>query len=218
MSSSRGWEESDWEPRQSLRKRVSDAVRVPILAVGSVLIVAVLIAVFAVMNRGSWQLPEAVSVAGETESDQHEPTYEEPERLLVHVVGAVHRPGIVELTPGQRIVDAIEAAGGATDDALLIHINLARVVDDGEQIIVPDESMVDPALGLTVDADSGLVNLNTASAEELQSLPGIGPALASRILERKQSLGRFQNVEDLLDVSGIGPKVFADLRELVTVG
>jgi competence protein ComEA len=147
-----------------------------------------------------------------------------PARVLVHVVGAVERAGVVELVDGARVHDAIDAAGGATGDADLAQLNLAAPVADGQRVAVPRVGEVLPvAAGGTpggetpgVDA-SGLVNLNTATAAQLEELPGIGPTLARAIIAERERSGGFRKVEDLQKVRGIGEKRFGELRELVTV-
>ena len=155
--------------------------------------------------------------------------------LLVHVIGAVHSPGVVRLPTGARGVDAIDAAGGAREDAQTEQLNLARLVADGEQVRVPvvGES-VDPAgpveaipstgtgAGAATPAGGGTsgagrVNVNTASASELEKLPGIGPALAERIVSHRQSNGPFESLDDLTDVPGIGRAKLEALRAEATV-
>lgn len=134
--------------------------------------------------------------------------------LVVHVAGEVRRPGIVRLAAGSRVVDAIEAAGGATPTAVLAAVNLAAVVVDGSQIVVPSSvsgGVVAPAV------DDGIVVVNRATATELESLPGVGPVLAERILLHRDEHGPFEQVEDLLDVSGIGEATLARLRPLVRI-
>lgn len=146
--------------------------------------------------------------------------------LTVHIIGQVRNPGLIELASGARVFDAIEAAGGATEHAVLHAVNLARYVADGEQILVPDaEQAAAGVVGGDVgggavgapDAGGGTVDLNTATAAMLETLPGVGPALASRILDWRAANGRFTSVEQLLEISGIGNKTFASLRELVRV-
>jgi len=141
-----------------------------------------------------------------------------PAQLVVHVAGLVHTPGVVRLAPGARVLDALEAAGGAHDGVDLTGLNLARLVTDGEQVLVgvtpPAGAAATPAAG---DTGSPLVNLNTATTEQLEALPGIGPALAGRILAWRDDHGRFASVDELQEVSGIGPATFAELADLVTV-
>ena len=154
--------------------------------------------------------------------------------VVVHVTGAVTRPGVVVLGVGSRVTDAIDAAGGVTPDADAEQLNLARVLTDGEQIRVPriGEILPDPApqpsgaatpgagTGSGKPGDggaSGTVNINTASASELEKLPGIGPALAQRIVEYRDSHGPFASVDALTDVPGIGKAKLEALREQATV-
>ncbi len=135
--------------------------------------------------------------------------------LVVHVLGAVRRPGLYELAGGARVVDAIAAAGGFTEHADETALNLAGFVSDAEQLYVPEIGELDrvPA-GRTAD---GRVDLNAADSGVLESLPGVGPELAARILAWRDANGRFSSVEDLKNVRGIGEKTFAALRDLVAV-
>ncbi|MCD2441958.1 helix-hairpin-helix domain-containing protein [Agromyces sp. SYSU K20354] len=141
--------------------------------------------------------------------------------VLVHVLGAVSRPGLVELEAGARVVDAVAAAGGLTPEADPAGVNLARPVVDGEQLVVPVVGAVAPpgAVGggasAGAPAGDGLVHLNTADVAELDTLPRIGPALAQRIIDWRDANGPFTSVEQLLDVAGIGDAVFAGLADKV---
>ena len=148
--------------------------------------------------------------------------------VTVHVVGQVRRPGVVELTAGSRVGDAVERAGGALRGADLGEVNLARVLVDGEQIRVPKPGESVPAAGPAGPSgpsgapgsgtgQGGLVNLNSASAAELEELPGVGPVLAQRIVDWRTEHGRFASVDELAEVSGIGEKMFAQLQPKVTV-
>lgn len=135
--------------------------------------------------------------------------------VLVHVLGAVERAGLFELSEGDRVVDAIAAAGGFTAEADQAQLNLARPVSDGEQIMVPRAGeTVAPAPGVIGE---GLINLNTADAALLETLPRVGPTLAARIIAWRDENGRFASVEDLLAITGIGAKTFDELAPLVTV-
>jgi competence protein ComEA len=139
---------------------------------------------------------EAVSVSGS---------------IQVHVVGEVAQVGLYELPLGSRVQDAISAAGGFSEDAVQHSVNLARVLSDGEQLVVlGPEDMANGAGG-------GLISLNRATENQLDELPGVGPALASRILEYRQELGSFSDIRQLREVSGIGEKLFAQIKDLVTL-
>lgn len=138
--------------------------------------------------------------------------------ILVHVAGAVAEPGVVSLPRGARVQDAVRAAGNALPEADLAAINLARPVVDGEQIYLPTPGENRGAAPATSGGTgTQLVDLNTAEAEELDELPGIGPALAARIIAWRDDHGGFASVAELLEVSGIGPAVMADIADLVTV-
>lgn len=155
------------------------------------------------------------------------PVSAEPRIAVVHVSGAVASAGVYELRTGARVVDAIDAAGGPRDDARTDQLNLARIVQDGEQIHVPDAAeakAAGPADGSGSAAASGStmgtaarrLRLNAASQAELETLPGVGPVLAARIVAQRKRTGGFAAAEDLLAVDGIGDKTFAQLRDLVT--
>lgn len=154
------------------------------------------------------QAPPSESVSLSDVDATAEPSGE----LYVHVLGAVTKPGLYILDLDARLVDALAAAGGTTDDADLSAINLARVLEDGEQIIVPvlGAPAGEPGAAAPVD---GRVDLNSADQAALESLPRIGPALAERIIAWREENGRFRSVDDLLAVPGIGEKLLAGLRD-----
>lgn len=169
--------------------------------------------------------PDVVTSVGSDGSTPREAaTSPGPAPLVVHVVGQVARPGLVQLPAGARVADAITAAGGATPDADLAAVNLARPVTDGEQLRVPlpGEVVPPPPEGLPTappTAPAGApVDLNTADAVTLEGLPGIGPVLAGRIVEHRETYGPFSSVEDLTAVSGIGPAVLARIRDVARAG
>lgn len=147
--------------------------------------------------------------------------------LFVHVAGAVAGPGVYRLAAPARVVDAVAAAGGATADADLDGLNLAAALADGQRVYVPHAGEVDPAAvpsgGPTPTGESdgeeqaGPVNVNTATAGELESLPGVGPATAAAIVDDRTRNGPFASVDELERVPGIGPTKLAALREQVTV-
>lgn len=157
--------------------------------------------------------------------------------LVVHVDGAVARPGVVTLPPGSRVSDAVAAAGGVSADADTRLVNLARLLQDGEQVVVPRPGEVVaaptgpgaappggpaagdgvPVGGAEMGAAAGPVDLNAADVTALDALPGIGPVLAQRIVEHRDQQGPFTSVDDLTSVSGIGPAVLSRIRDLVSV-
>jgi competence protein ComEA len=142
--------------------------------------------------------------------------------LVVSVVGRVRHPGLVALPVGARLIDALKAAGGPLPGVDLTALNLARKVADGEQIVVGGPAAAAGAAPSgTADAPAGgpapAVNLNSATLAELDTLPGIGPVIAQRILDWRSAHGGFTNVDQLRDVSGIGDRTFERLRDLVTV-
>jgi competence protein ComEA len=136
--------------------------------------------------------------------------------IYVHILGQVRHPGLYALDDGARGVDIVAAAGGFTEKADPAGINLARFLTDGEQIVVPAKGEVIASGGGAAGA-GGKVNLNTADASALDTLPRIGPAMAQRILDWREKNGRFGSVEDLLDVPGIGQSTLDGMRDLVTV-
>jgi competence protein ComEA len=137
-------------------------------------------------------------------------------QVVVHVVGAVAAPGVVRMPAGSRVVDALAAAGGALPDADLAALNLARVLVDGEQVVVPRPGEAVAVAPSGVGAAPGLVDLNSADVAALDALPGIGPVLAARIVEHRQERP-FAAVDELGDVAGIGPTLLERLRPLVRV-
>lgn len=149
----------------------------------------------------------------------------EETKIVVHVAGEVARPGVYEFPAGARVHEAVEAAGGAKGGADLDALNLARPLEDGERVVVP--SRLAPAVAAAGDgpvqataapaSSAGKINLNRATKEELMRLPGIGPALAERIVHHRETQGAFRAPEDLMNVSGIGEKKFEAVKDLVTV-
>ena len=152
--------------------------------------------------------------------------------IIVQVSGAVPRPGVYALAQGSRVQDAISAAGGFLVDANKADINLARALEDGEQLDVPYAEGASPVIGTPVvlpGGDTGnpfeatpaateLININTASQSQLETLPGIGPTTAQKIIAYREANGPFVNTEDIINVSGIGPGTYQRIKDLITVG
>jgi competence protein ComEA len=144
--------------------------------------------------------------------------------IVVQVSGAVPRPGVYALAQGSRVQDAISAAGGFLADADKTGINLARALADGEQLDIPYTSGTSPVIldtptaALTTPSSTELININTASVSELDSLPGIGPTTAQKIVDYRQQNGPFVSTADIINVSGIGPGTYEKIKDLITVG
>lgn len=151
-----------------------------------------------------------------------------PEPIQVHVAGAVVRPGLYDLPEGSRVMDAIEAAGGFVAEADKNGINLAARLEDAQRLDVPFVSgyVAEEEQGFVVISEGTpsplageeLVNINTASLEELDTLPGIGPTTAQKIIDYREANGAFARIEDIVNVSGIGSATFEDIKDLITVG
>ena len=154
------------------------------------------------------------------------------ESIFVHVAGAVNRPGVVELAGSRRVFEAVEMAGGLRDDAATSYINLARIVEDGEQIYVPNLKEIqdlkdgfgnsnlfsDKFGGNNSSSQSqGKVNINQAGVDELMTLTGIGPSKARSIIDYREQHGGFKSIEELLNVSGIGTSTYERIKEHVII-
>ena len=135
--------------------------------------------------------------------------------VIVHVAGAVRQPGLYTLEEGSRIDDAIARAGGPTGKAVLDAVNLAAPVADGQQVVVPARGGSGGQPAADGPATGGRVHLNTATLEQLDALPGVGPVTAQKILDYREERGAFQSVDELDAVPGIGPARLEELRELV---
>jgi len=148
--------------------------------------------------------------------------------LIVDVTGAVLRPGVYELPHGSRVKDAIEAAGGLLAEADRSNLNLAAPLDDGQRLDIPFLLGMEPtpAIPRAGGSESGgqpneptaKININTATLEELITLPGIGPTLAQRIIDYRNTYGEFYFIEDIINVPGIGPKTFEQIQDLIMTG
>lgn len=206
----------DKNPR--LPKFVKDNKDLLLKAAAVVLVMILALAVFAVKSEGEEDLE--IQEAETVESS-------ESAAIFVDVGGEVKKPTVVELSEGSRVADAIEAAGGVTENADLTEINRAAFVSDGEKIFVPaaaEEGM--PAEGGSQDMSGvsggslysdGKININTADSDKLQELNGVGPVTAEKIISYRNENGRFKSIEDIKNVSGIGEKTFEKFKDKIRV-
>ena len=164
--------------------------------------------------------------------DENENTDEEDEEELiaVHITGCVENPGVVEVKEDSRIEDVIEAAGGLTEDADISNVNLAYIVEDGIKIRIPSIDDEDEEEYITEESGEGvlisdgsdssssdLININTATQTELETLNGIGPSLATKIIEYREENGDFESIEDIKNVSGIGDTKYENIKDFIEV-
>ena len=202
------------------RVRIGVGAAVVVLFVG--LACAVLFSALAPKGQSALVTPNAVAF-GDANTATAAPSggAQSGGAIFVHILGAVASPGLYELREGDRAVDAVAAAGGFAEGADQSGLNLARFVSDGEQIVVPlvgEPPVAAPGGGASAGAVvPGKVNINTADAAALETLPRVGPAMAERILAWRDENGRFSAIEDLMSVTGIGEKTFDGLKDLVTV-
>lgn len=170
-----------------------------------------------IIGHYSWRSPSNVNPQILDESQ---------EKIYVQISGEIKYPGVYEMNNGDRVFQLVEKAGGLTENADLNSINLSKKLIDGEKVIIfakksVQESTNQTQSGVTINSSqkkSNLININTASKEELESLPGIGPTLAQRIIDYREKNGYFQSIEEIKNVSGIGDKKFEAIKDLITVG
>jgi len=229
-------------PAPTWRDRLSSAravvVERPVAVVGGVagVVALALVALFLLRSPSVAGPPPELSLPradaggdGGSGASSYRSTTTAATAVVVHVAGAVVRPGLVRLAAGDRVADAVDAAGGLRPDADLDRLNLAALLVDGQRVWVPIIGQEPPpevggsgggggaGAGGAGTASVEIVDLNTASETELESLPGIGPATAQAILDQRRRVGRFRSVDDLLEVRGIGPSKLAALRDRVRV-
>lgn len=167
---------------------------------------------FVLVVAGRFLLGAGAAAAPEAEVFAEPIRAESPPPVVVHVVGAVRRPGLYRLARGERVADAVARAGGAAEDADLALINLAAPVADGQQVIVPVRG---PQGAGAPEAAGGRVSLSSATLEQLDALPGVGPVTAQKIVDYREQHGAFGSVRELDAIPGIGPARIAQLKDLV---
>lgn len=183
-------------------------------------IVLILIVAIAIYAAGHSEKKEDIEIAQSNDTKTAETT-EEAEEVIIDICGAVNDSKVVTLPAGARVEDAIKAAGGITDEADLSGINRAAVLTDGEKIYIPTADEVERGIELpsaegNISTD-GSININEATAEELETLNGIGPVTAEKIIQYRTEYGKFETKEDLMEVNGIGEKTYAQIKDKIRV-
>lgn len=221
----------DWEnvsvKLKSLSRRAGLA-RVPLPVLACIVVACIVLVVLALVRFVPTETSASQDFEAPAQAEEQTASEQDSDvrQVGVDVEGAVASPGLYLVSADARVNDAVAAAGGMTSDADRQRVNLAQKVEDGMQVYVPSREEVPAATGITTTgagqasssgASKGKVNLNTASAEELQTLSGIGPSLSQRIIDYRQANGPFKSVDDLRKVSGIGDTRFKSLKDLVCV-
>ena len=196
-------------------------LKTPVLVGLCALCLVVLFLVF----QGLWSAfdSQQITVIKKSESqnttkDTSEGEPVDKKSFYVHVGGAVVKPGVYQVSEGSRVFDAVEAAGGFSEQADTDMSNLARVVKDGEQILIPIKHLAPmPGENVSVPLTQSKININTAASPELETLPGIGEATAQKIILYREQNGSFQSVEDIKKVAGIGDKKYAEIADKICI-
>lgn len=190
----------------NLQKLRENTGRLELWGIGALAFLILLGATFLFLQNR----PSSVSVIREVEEKGA------AEKLKVHVAGAVVRPGVYELSEGERVIDAIKQAGGSLPEAHLDTLNLAAKLVDSQKIFVPKTGEV-ASTSVSPSGSDSKIPLNTATADQLDELPGIGEVLAKRIMEWREAHGRFNKLEELMEVEGIGAKKYNQLRDKIAL-
>ena len=190
-----------------------------IMQIGAV--VLILIVAIAIYAAGHSDKNDDIDIAQNNNEAPAAVQNEETEEVIIDICGAVNDSKVVTLPAGARVEDAIKAAGGITDEADLSGINRAAVLTDGEKIYIPTADEVErgielPSTESNIPSDDS-ININEATAEELETLNGIGPVTAEKIIQYRTEYGKFEKKEDLMEVNGIGEKTYAQIKDKIRV-
>lgn len=198
-----------------------------VIIVGIIIIIGILYFIYNEVDKKSTDQIDNNMLSIENNTKENE---ESKELVIVHITGAVRTPGIVKLPEGARIEDAIDKAGGLTEDADISDVNLAYVLEDGIKIKIPtiseekNEEIIISSSGegivekeISNNSENKIININKANETDLQTLPGIGASLAGRIVEYRNSNGKFNEIEDIKNVSGIGDSKYENIKNLICV-
>lgn len=198
-----------------------------VIIVGIIIIIGILYFIYNEVDKKSTDQIDNNMLSIENNTKENE---ESKELVIVHITGAVRTPGIVKLPEGARIEDAIDKAGGLTEDADISDVNLAYVLEDGIKIKIPtiseekNEEIIISSSGegivekeISNNSENKIININKANETDFQTLPGIGASLAGRIVEYRNSNGKFNEIEDIKNVSGIGESKYENIKNLICV-
>lgn len=188
-----------------------------LVALGIIVVIILVVYVFTKENSTTYFEDEVVNELSVNNATKGEIK----NNIIIHIAGEVENEGIIELPPNSRIYDAVEAAGGLTAEANLSQINLANMLKDGQKIYIPNEEetdeYIDEATGKNEYKEVGKIDINTATQTELETLSGIGPSTALKIVNYRKENGEFSNIEDLKNVPGIGEAKFNNIKDSITV-
>jgi len=196
-----------------------------IIAGVCIIIICIIICVIIESNdkqANNFSIEDNTVVMNQSEVNKNE----EEKEIIVHIAGEVNNPGIIKIKEGSRIIDVVEKAGGFTSEANLDKVNLAYEVRDEQKIVIPnvndkndDKSIIDESSSFIIEDNSNgdLININTATQSELESLSGIGPSMASKIIDYRDKSGKFKNKEDIKNVPGIGSSKYEAIKDEICV-
>lgn len=198
--------------------------KVIFISIGICILIICVVVCAIIENKSDNELQNSISIVDNDRSEQKD-NREAKQKIMVHVAGEVNNPGIVEVEEGSRLKDAVESAGGFTDEANQNKVNLAYEVKDEQKIVIPNIKQNDEDISVVDNNEDfiensmtkgTLVNINTATQSELESLTGIGPSMASKIIDYRDKNGKFKSKEDIKNVPGIGSSKYESIKDEIT--
>lgn len=198
--------------------------KVIFISIGICILIICVVVCAIIENKSDNELQNSISIVDNDRSEQKD-NREAKQKIMVHVAGEVNNPGIVEVEEGSRLKDAVESAGGFTDEANQSKVNLAYEVKDEQKIVIPNIKQNDEDISVVDNNEDfiensmtkgTLVNINTATQSELESLTGIGPSMASKIIDYRDKNGKFKSKEDIKNVPGIGSSKYESIKDEIT--
>lgn len=198
--------------------------KVIFISIGICILIICVVVCAIIENKSDNELQNSISMVDNDRSEQKD-NREAKKKIMVHVAGEVNNPGIVEVEEGSRLKDAVESAGGFTDEANQNKVNLAYEVKDEQKIVIPNIKQNDEDISVVDNNEDfiensmtkgTIVNINTATQSELESLTGIGPSMASKIIDYRDKNGKFKSKEDIKNVPGIGSSKYESIKDEIT--